>query len=145
MFRQGECLRETQAVSFHEHDAAPGTQGAHHDRNTHRHHVRHRHHDRSGHCGYRRAWRHGLVAGALASLATFAIAAIAAIADAAGVAFVDKNDEAIPLAGFPEFTMLFTLIGIAIAARMAREPSTHSPRSCAPPSPSLHCRSSPTS
>jgi len=90
----------------------------------------------------RRAWRHGLVAGALASLATFAIAAIA---DAAGVSFVDETDKTIPLAGFPEFTMLFTLIGIAIAARMAREPSTHSPRSCAPPSPSLHCRSSPTS
>lgn len=62
-------------------------------------------------------WRHGLVAGAIAAAATLAIALIA---DAAGVSFADSSGKSIPLAGFPEFTMVFALIGLGIAARMAR-------------------------
>ena len=62
-------------------------------------------------------WRHGLVAGAIAAVATLAIALVA---DAVGVSFADTSGKRIPIAGFPEFTMVFALIGMGIAARMAR-------------------------
>lgn len=65
----------------------------------------------------RPVWRHGLAAAVVASAATLAIAAVAA---AAGVSFADQTDRAIPPAGFPQLTMIFALIGIAMAAVIAR-------------------------
>jgi len=45
---------------------------------------------------------------------------IALAADAAGVSFADSSETEVPISGFPEFTMFFALIGMGIAARMAR-------------------------
>ena len=62
-------------------------------------------------------WRHGLVAGAIAAVTTLAIALVA---DAAGVSLADSSGKQIPIAGFPQLTMFFALIGMGVAARMAR-------------------------
>jgi peptidoglycan/LPS O-acetylase OafA/YrhL len=62
-------------------------------------------------------WRHGVAAGAVAALAT---TAIAAVASAAGVSFADHTGEAIPLFAFPQLTIVFTLVGVAVAAVLAR-------------------------
>ncbi len=70
----------------------------------------------------RSVWRHGLTAGTAAAAVTFAIAAVA---DAAGVSFADSSGKSIPLYGFPQLTLLFSLVGIGIAAvlgRRARHP-----------------------
>jgi hypothetical protein len=63
-------------------------------------------------------WRHGVAAAVLASIAT---TGLAAAASAGGVSFTDRADKSIPIAGFAQMTLLFSLVGIAIAAVMARK------------------------
>jgi amino acid transporter len=63
-------------------------------------------------------WKHGVSAALVASVAT---TVLAAIASAAGVSFADGSGESIPIAGFAQLTLVFSLIGVGIAARMARK------------------------
>ena len=62
-------------------------------------------------------WRHGVVAAVVAAAAT-TVGAV--IASAAGVSFADRTGASIPIIGFAELTLLFSLVGVAIAAVMAR-------------------------
>ncbi|HUQ00790.1 MAG TPA: DUF6069 family protein [Aeromicrobium sp.] len=65
-------------------------------------------------------WLHGLVATVVAAAAT---TGVAAVARALGVEFVALNDPKhipIPLLGFAELTVVFSLIGVALAAVLAR-------------------------
>ena len=62
-------------------------------------------------------WKHGLTAAVIASVTT---TVLAAIASAAGVSFVDGTGASIPLAGFTQLTLIFSLVGVGIAAVMAR-------------------------
>ncbi|HWU21647.1 MAG TPA: DUF6069 family protein [Nocardioides sp.] len=68
-------------------------------------------------------WRHGLAAAVGATAAT---TAVAAIASAAGVSFADRTGASIPISGFAVLTDVFSLIGVAIAAVVARR--ARSPR-----------------
>lgn len=63
-------------------------------------------------------WKHGLAAAVCASVAT---TGVAALASAAGVSFADSTGESIPTSGFTTLTLLFSLVGVAIAAVMARK------------------------
>ena len=63
-------------------------------------------------------WKHGVAAACVAAVAT---TALAAIASAAGVSFADKTGTSIPIAGFTQLTLVFSLIGVAMAAVMARK------------------------
>jgi hypothetical protein len=63
-------------------------------------------------------WRHGVVAAIVASAAT---TALAATVSAAGVSFADSTGESIPIAAFAQLTMVFSLIGVGIAAVIARK------------------------
>jgi hypothetical protein len=63
-------------------------------------------------------WPRGTAAAVVASLAT---TALAAIASAAGVSFADSTGKSIPLAGFAQLTLLFSLIGVGMAAVMVRK------------------------
>jgi hypothetical protein len=65
-------------------------------------------------------WRAGLAAAGVAALAT---TVVAVVARAAGVSFETAPGEAIPLAGFAELTILFSVIGIGIAALIRRRSS----------------------
>lgn len=65
----------------------------------------------------RTVWRHGVAAGAVAAVAT---TVVAAVASAAGVSFADHTGESIPVFAFPQLTLVFSLIGVGIAAVMAR-------------------------
>lgn len=65
-------------------------------------------------------WRAGLTAAAVAAVAT---TVVAAVARAAGVSFESAPGDAIPLAGFAELTVLFSVIGIGIAALIRRHSS----------------------
>jgi hypothetical protein len=62
-------------------------------------------------------WRGGLAAAAVAAVAT---TAVAAIARGAGVSFETAPGDAIPMAGFAQLTILFSVVGIAIAAVIRR-------------------------
>jgi hypothetical protein len=62
-------------------------------------------------------WKHGVAAALAASVAT---TVLAAIASAAGVSFADSSGEGIPLAGFAQLTLIFSLVGLGIAAVLAR-------------------------
>ena len=65
-------------------------------------------------------WLHGLVATVAAAAAT---TGVAAVAQALGVEFVALNDPKripIPPLGFAELTVVFSLIGVALAAILAR-------------------------
>ncbi|MGE3286833.1 MAG: DUF6069 family protein [Pseudonocardia sp.] len=62
-------------------------------------------------------WKHGLGAAAVASVAT---TALAAVASAAGVSFAGPTGESIPLLGFAQLTFVFSLLGVGMAAVMAR-------------------------
>ncbi|TQL67505.1 hypothetical protein FB381_1382 [Nocardioides albertanoniae] len=64
----------------------------------------------------RSVWLHGLAAVVAASVA---ITALAAVAMAAGVSF-ETADGPIPLLGFTQLTAVFSLVGVAMAAIMAR-------------------------
>jgi hypothetical protein len=63
-------------------------------------------------------WKHGTAAAVVASIAT---TVLAALASAAGVSFADSTGSSIPIAGFTQLTMLFSLIGVAMAAVLARK------------------------
>jgi len=63
-------------------------------------------------------WRHGVAAAVVASIAT---TGFAALASAAGVSFADSTGTSIPIAGFVQLTLVFSLVGVAIAAVMARK------------------------
>ena len=66
----------------------------------------------------RPVWKHGVAAAGVAAVAT---TVLAAVASAAGVSFADSGGgKAIPIAGFAELTLVFSLVGIAIAAVLAR-------------------------
>ena len=65
-------------------------------------------------------WRAGLAATAVAATAT---TVVAVTARAAGVSFESAPGDAIPLAGFAELTILFSIIGIGIAALIRRRSS----------------------
>ncbi|MFL6107875.1 MAG: DUF6069 family protein [Marmoricola sp.] len=66
----------------------------------------------------RPVWKHGVAAAAAAAVAT---TVLAAIAKAAGVSFADSTGASIPVAGFAELTVVFSLIGAGVAAVMARK------------------------
>lgn len=63
-------------------------------------------------------WKHGVAAAVVASVAT---TTLAAVASAAGVSFADKTGASIPLAGFAQLTLIFSLLGVGMAAVMARK------------------------
>jgi amino acid transporter len=64
-------------------------------------------------------WKYGVAAAVVAAIAT---TTLAAIASAAGVSFKNSNsDDSIPIATFAIFTLVFALIGVGIAAVMARK------------------------
>lgn len=62
-------------------------------------------------------WKHGLAAAVVASVAT---TVLAAVASAAGVSFADSTGASIPLAGFAQLTLVFSLVGVGLAAVLAR-------------------------
>jgi hypothetical protein len=68
-------------------------------------------------------WKHGVAAAVVAAVAT---TVLAAIASASGVSFADSTGAAIPIAGFAQLTLVFSLVGVGIAAVMARK--AHRPR-----------------
>ena len=63
-------------------------------------------------------WKHGVAAAVVASIAT---TVLAAIASAAGVSFADSSGTSIPIAGFAQLTLVFSLVGVGMAAVMARK------------------------
>jgi Family of unknown function (DUF6069) len=65
----------------------------------------------------RPVWMHGLAAAAVAAAAT---TALAAIASAAGATFTDRSGASIPIAAFPQLTLVFSLVGVGLAAVLAR-------------------------
>lgn len=72
----------------------------------------------------RAVWKHGLAATAAATVAT---TGLAAAAKRLGVSFADATGATIPLLGFVNLTVVFSLIGVALAGVFARK-ATH-PRS----------------
>lgn len=66
----------------------------------------------------RSVWKHGVAAAVVASVAT---TALAAVASAAGVSFADSTGESIPIFAFAQLTMVFSLVGVGIAAVLARK------------------------
>jgi amino acid transporter len=65
-----------------------------------------------------RVWKHGVTAAVVASVVT---TVLAAVASRAGVSFADGTGASIPIAGFAQLTLLFSLVGVGIAAAMARK------------------------
>jgi len=63
-------------------------------------------------------WKHGIAAAVVASVAT---TTLAALASAAGVSFADSTGAGIPIAAFTQLTLVFSLIGVGLAAIMARK------------------------
>ncbi len=63
-------------------------------------------------------WKHGVAAAVAASVAT---TVLAAVASAAGISFADSTGASIPIAGFAQLTLAFSLVGVGIAAVMARK------------------------
>ena len=63
-------------------------------------------------------WKHGVAAAVVASVTT---TVLASVASAAGVSFADSNGASIPIAGFAQLTLVFSLVGVGIAAVMARK------------------------
>ncbi len=70
-------------------------------------------------------WKHGAAAAVVASVAT---TVLAAFVSAAGVSFADRTGANIPIAGFAQLTLVFSLIGVGIAAVMARKARTPKPQ-----------------
>ena len=62
-------------------------------------------------------WKHGVAAAVVASVAT---TVLAAVASAGGVSFADSTGASIPIAGFAQLTLIFSLVGVGMAAVMAR-------------------------
>jgi Family of unknown function (DUF6069) len=72
--------------------------------------------------GRQPVWKHGIAAAVVASVAT---TVLAALASGAGVSFADGTGASIPIAGFAQLTMVFSLLGVGIAGvlgRTARRP-----------------------
>ena len=65
----------------------------------------------------RSLWKTGLRAGAIAAAATVAVAGAAS---AAGVSLETAPGESIPVLGFGQLTLVFTVVGILIARSIAR-------------------------
>ncbi len=63
-------------------------------------------------------WRQGVGASVVAAVAT---TGLAAVASAAGVSFAGSTGESIPLAAFAQLTLIFSLIGVGLAAVLARK------------------------
>ena len=66
----------------------------------------------------RSVWKHGVAAAVVASVAT---TILAAITSAAGVPFAGNTGASIPIVGFAQLTLVFSLVGVCIAAVMARK------------------------
>ena len=64
-------------------------------------------------------WKPGLVAAGVAAVATTAVVAGARLLDVP----VAVDGESIPIVGFPQMTLLFSIVGIAIAGQLARRAS----------------------
>jgi hypothetical protein len=62
-------------------------------------------------------WNYGLVAAVAASVAT---TSLATVASAAGVSFAARTGTRIPIAAFAQLTLVFSLVGVGIAAIIAR-------------------------
>jgi len=69
--------------------------------------------------GRRPLWKHGVTAAAAAAAAA-ATTLLATAASARGVSFADRTGASIPTAGFAQLTLAFSLLGVAIAAAIAR-------------------------
>ncbi|QYJ05445.1 hypothetical protein KUV85_07120 [Nocardioides panacisoli] len=65
----------------------------------------------------RPVWRAGL---AVSAAAAAIITVLAAAASAAGVSFAGETGESIPLLGFTQLTFVFSLVGVGLAAVLAR-------------------------
>ena len=63
-------------------------------------------------------WKHGIAAAVVASVAT---TVFAVVASAVGVSFADSTGASIPIAAFAELTLILSLVGVGIAAVMARK------------------------
>lgn len=63
-------------------------------------------------------WKHGVAAAVAASVTT---TGLAAIASAAGVSFAPGTGASLPLAAFAQLTLIFSLVGVGMAAVMARK------------------------
>jgi amino acid transporter len=68
--------------------------------------------------GRQPVWKQGGIAAIVASVAT---TVLAAIASAGGVSFADHTGSSIPIFAFPQLTLTFSLIGVGMAAVMARK------------------------
>ena len=66
----------------------------------------------------RPVWKHGVAAAVAASVAT---TVLAAVASAAGVSFGDGTGASIPIAGFTQLTLVFSLLGVGLASVLARK------------------------
>src|SRR3954469_15110402 len=66
----------------------------------------------------RPVWKHGVAAALAASVTT---TVLAAVASAAGVSFTGSGGTSIPIAGFAQLTLVFSLVGVGMAAVMARK------------------------
>ena len=66
----------------------------------------------------RPVWKHGVASAAVASVAT---TVLAVIASTAGISFADSTGASIPIAAFAQLTLVFSLVGVGIAAIMARK------------------------
>jgi hypothetical protein len=62
-------------------------------------------------------WKQGVTAGLVAAVVTTVGALVAA---AAGVSFEDSTGNAIPVVAFAQLTIVFSLVGVGIAAVLAR-------------------------
>jgi amino acid transporter len=63
-------------------------------------------------------WKHGVAAAVVAAVAT---TVLATLASGVGVSFADRAGASIPIAGFAQLTLVFSLIGVGMAAVMARK------------------------
>jgi amino acid transporter len=68
--------------------------------------------------GRKPLWKHGVAAAVVAAITT---TVLAAIASAAGVPFGQGTGENIPIPMFTVLTLVFSLVGVGIAAVMARK------------------------
>lgn len=68
--------------------------------------------------GRQPVWKHGIAAAVVAAAAT---TVLAAGASAAGISFGDGTGASIPIAGFTQLTLFFSLVGVGIAAVLARK------------------------
>ena len=66
----------------------------------------------------RPVWKHGVAAAVVALVTT---TALATVASAAGVSFADGTGASIPIAAFAQLTLVFSLVGVGMAAFMARK------------------------